>query len=164
LEKERKPWLFLETFAHLNLIMRGRVQFFLGGEGSEWNHLQEHSLELGVAPFLSMSGLVLSPTDFLKGLDLYITLNVEETTGISGLEAVFQGIPVIGIQLSSGYEVKTTDWIWSSQNPSNVAIKIAELLEDSELLQEMATSQFKVATSLYSVKNMREKYLKTYIK
>jgi glycosyltransferase involved in cell wall biosynthesis len=164
LEKERMPWLFLDTFAQLNLIMKGGARFVLGGEGSEWDKLQEYSRELGIMPYLSMPGLVLNPTDFLKGLDLYITLNVEETTGISGLEAVFQGIPVIGIQLTPGYQVKTTDWIWSSQNPASVAIKISELFESLELLQDMATSQFDVATSLYSVRSMRDRYLKTYAK
>lgn len=164
LEKERKPWLFLDTFAQLNLIMKGRARFFLGGEGSEWDNLQKYSHELGIKPLLTMPGLVLSATDFLNGLDLYITLNVEETTGISGLEAVFQGIPVIGIQLTPGYQVKTTDWIWSSQNPANVAIKISELLKDLESLQDMRASQFKIASRLYSVGNMRDKYLKIYVK
>jgi glycosyltransferase involved in cell wall biosynthesis len=164
LEKERKPWLFLDTFAQLNLIMKGKVHFFLGGEGSEWDKLQEYSRKLGITPSLSMPGLVLSPTDFLKGLDLYITLNVEETTGISGLEAVFQGIPVIGIQLTPDYQPKTSDWIWSSQDPANVAIKISELFESSDILQDMAKSQFNVAISMYSVRNMRDKYLKIYAK
>jgi glycosyltransferase involved in cell wall biosynthesis len=162
LQAERKPWLFLETFANIQNLKSGHVEFILGGDGPERESLVLQSEKLGLTTSLSMPGLVQTPNDFLNSLDLYITLNVEAITGIAGLEAVFAGIPVVGIQLSKDYENGPEDWIWSSQDPQGVAQKIVEWLKDPTQLATVAEEQYKIARETFSVERMRDNYLSLY--
>ena len=106
--------------------------------------------------------MVQTPNDFLDSLDLYITLNVEAITGIAGLEAVYAGIPVVGIQLSKNYENGSEDWIWSSQDSMALAQKIVEWFKDPTQLATVAQKQYKIASEIFSVERMRDNYLSLY--
>lgn len=163
LEKERKPWLFLEVFAQLDKLTKGNVDFVLGGEGPERENLERLSQELKLSKKLSMPGLVHEPQELLGNLDIYLTLNVEEITGIAGLEAVFSGIPTVGIQLSPDYHKGASDWIWSDQDPKKVAAEIARILEKPKNLPKIARNQYGVAVKDYSISRMRNDYLNLYV-
>ena len=162
LKAERKPWLFLETFSEILESMDGKVRFVIGGEGPERISLSALSEKLGLNESLTMPGLVHDPLEILNNLDIYITLNVEGITGIAGLEAVFAGIPVVGIQLSPTYRTGAVDWIWSDHDPKLVAQKIVELLSDNKKLERVRQDQFLVANRDYSINRMRDEYLKIY--
>jgi len=162
LEAERKPWLFIETFAHTHKLMGDNVEFLLGGEGSERESLQIQAEHLDLSKSLKMSGLVLNPNAFLKAIDIYISMNVEEITGIAGLEAVFSGIPVIGIQLSQSYVNGSNDWIWSNQDPTSVAQKIVDYIKNPTQLAVIGKEQYKIASKKFSVERMRDEYLALY--
>ena len=162
LQAERKPWLSLEVFSQISKLMDGDVRFILGGEGPERESLTALSQKLGLSGTLSMPGLVQDPTEILEELDLYVTLNVEEVTGIAGLEAVFSGIPVVGIQLSPTYTNGDNDWIWSHQEPIIVARKIVEYLKNPSQLSLIAKAQFITAIERYSFEHMRDNYLALY--
>lgn len=162
LQAERKPWLFVDTFSQVHGLVEGHTQFILGGEGPERSALAMRSEKLGLGAVLSMPGLVQNPYAFLESLDLYITLNVEAITGIAGLEAIFSGIPVIGIQLSPDYESGATDWIWSDQEPMSVAQRIVELIRNPGELSAIAEEQYEVASKKFSVVGMRNSYLTLY--
>jgi len=162
LERERKPWLFLETFAHLKELTNGQVHFVLGGDGPEKENLEALSKKLKLTEVLSMPGLIHNPKELLESIDLYVALNVEEVTGIAGLEAVFTGIPTVSIQLSPVYTEGVNDWIWSDQDPQIVAVEIARLLEKPENLSKVARNQYRVAIRDYSILRMRDDYLNLY--
>jgi glycosyltransferase involved in cell wall biosynthesis len=162
LQSERKPWLFLEVFAEVQRLMDCEVHFILGGEGPEREALKQLADDFKLTKCLSMPGLVQDPYAFLVALDLYVTLNVEETTGIAGLEAVFAGVPVIGIQLSQKYSRGKNDWIWSDEDPKIVGRQIAKYLMDSKQLPVIANSQFTLAKEKYSIDRMLDEYLNLY--
>lgn len=162
LQRERKPWLFLEVFAHLKELTHGRVQFVIGGDGPEKKNLVELSKKFKLTSLLSMPGLIHNPKELLGSIDLYVGLNVEEVTGIAALEAVFFGIPTVSIQLSPDYTKGKEDWIWSDQDPQLVALEIARLLDKPENLSKVASNQFLVAIRDYSILRMRDNYLDLY--
>jgi glycosyltransferase involved in cell wall biosynthesis len=162
LQAERKPWLFLEVFSHILKLMDGNVRFILGGEGPERESLSSLSQELGLSGNLSMPGLVQDPNLLFGNLDLYVTLNVEEVTGIAGLEAIFARIPVVGIQLSPNYTNGENDWIWSNHEPVVVARKIVEYLKNPNQLSLITKTQYTTAVERYSVERMLENYLALY--
>ena len=162
LQAERKPWLFLEVFSQVHKSTNGDGRFILGGEGPERETLTALSEKLELSENLSMPGLVLDPKTILEDLDLYVGLNVEEITGIAGLEAVFSGVPVIGIQLSPTYTNGANDWIWSNQDPLIVARRIVEYLKNPDQLSALAEEQYKAATEKFSVECMRDNYLSLY--
>lgn len=162
LQSERQPWLFLEVFSEVNKLMNGEVRFILGGDGPEKDSLAALSEKLNLNKTLSMPGLVQDPKTILDFLDLYIGLNVEEITGIAGLEAVFSGVPVIGVQLAPTYISGNHDWIWSNQNPILIAQRIVKLLQEPSELSTLAEEQYRVASERFSVESMRDKYLSIY--
>jgi glycosyltransferase involved in cell wall biosynthesis len=162
LQSERKPWLFLEVFAHIRKLSGGNYHFVLGGDGPEKKSLLSLSKELGISQDLSIPGLVVHPSEILKNLDCYIGLNVEETSGIAGLEAIFSGIPVVSIQLSQKYMDGGKDWIFSNQDPQTVAKKIVELLGNPDEVIRLKNMQFRVATQNYSTQRMCNEYIQLY--
>jgi len=163
LQSERKPWLNLEVFSQIHNSTNGDVCFILGGDGPERASLYTLSEKLNLTKNLSMPGLVMDPKSILGSLDIYITLNIEEVTGIAGLEAIFSGVPVIGIQLSPTYANGASDWIWSNQDPIIVANKIVEYLDNPAELSALAAKQYRVATKMYSLESMRDSYLAIYL-
>lgn len=162
LQRERKPWLFLEVFSQINKLTNGQVHFVMGGDGPERDNLKALSEKMQFSGNLSMPGLIQDPKRLLENLDLYVGLNVEEVTGIAGLEAVFSGIPTISIQLSLNYRNGGNDWIWSHQDPQIVAGEIVRLLENPNKLKGVAKDQYQVAIREYSIERMRDNYLKYY--
>jgi glycosyltransferase involved in cell wall biosynthesis len=163
LEVEKKPWLFLEVFSQVYNATNGEVRFILGGEGQERNSLTAISEKLNLTEHLLMPGLVQDPKVILKELDLYVALNVEDVTGIAGLEAVFSGVPVVGIQLSPTYKNGENDWIWSNKDPRIVAEKIVALLGNPKKLTEIVKNQYLVASRDFSAERMRDSYLSLYV-
>lgn len=163
LQAERKPWLFLDVFSKVCRSTNGEVHFILGGEGPERESLSAMSGKLKLSGNLTMPGLVQDPKVILEDLDLYVALNVEEITGIAGLEAVFSGVPVVGIQLSPTYTNGANDWIWSDQDPQIVAGKIVALLGNPKKLAEIAEDQYQVAVQDFSIERMRDRYLQLYL-
>jgi glycosyltransferase involved in cell wall biosynthesis len=162
LHSERKPELFLKTFKHINDLGDSNYRFVIGGEGGERKNLQKLSSVLGIDERLAMPGLVEDPRLFLSTIDLYLTHVIEDVSGIAGLESVFAGIPVIGIQLSPDYQNGANDWIWSSPDVLEVAKKALEYLENPASLSNLAISQLAFARTKYSVERMRNNYLLLY--
>jgi hypothetical protein len=109
-----------------------------------------------------MPGLIYDPSLVFNKIDLYITLNMDSHTGIAGLEAVFAGIPVIGIQLSPSYRDGETDWIWSHQNLSVVAHKVVEYLSNPSQTLEVVKEQNTKIVLDFSVGKMTKEYLIVY--
>lgn len=162
LQAERKPWLFLETFSHIDNSTSDDISFVLGGDGPESASLRSLAKKLEIDQNLSMPGLVMNPMLIFGEIDIYVTLNIEEVTGIAGLEAIFSGVPVIGIQLSPNYVNGANDWIWSNQDPIIVARKIVEYLDNPAELSALAAKQYRVAVKNYSLNSMRDDYLTLY--
>jgi glycosyltransferase involved in cell wall biosynthesis len=162
LHSERKPGLFLEAFKHINNLGNSEYKFVIGGEGAERENLQKLSRVFGIEEKLSMPGLVDDPRLFLSAIDLYVTHLIEGVSGIAGLESVFSGVPVIGIQLSPDYQNGANDWIWSSPDVIEVAKKALEYLENASSLSMLAESQLEFAKANYSVERMRNNYLMLY--
>ena len=160
---ERKPWLFLEVFAQvLKLDPKGEYRFIVGGDGPEREKLKHLAHELDLDETLVFAGLVIEPAEILSRLDLYVSLNVEDISGIAGLEAVFAGLPVVALQLSLDYVKGTSDWIWSDPNPAEVAAKILDLVKNPEKMRELSSTQHLYACREYSTEQMTRGYLKIY--
>jgi glycosyltransferase involved in cell wall biosynthesis len=162
LELERKPALFLEVFNHINTLIPDRCRFILAGSGSQYNSLINFAKDLGISQKISMPGLILDANAVFKEIDVYVSLNMDENTGIAGLEAVLAGKPVIGIQLSPTYLLRESDLTWSDQDPSRIADQVVKYLQNPSVANGVKTRQFKQVCTDYSVERMRDDYLQVY--
>lgn len=159
---ERRPWLFLQTFSEIRKMNMKKFKFILGGEGPQGKYLHKLIEELDLTDHVNMPGLVTDSFAFLGEVDLYITICVERFPGIAALEAIFHGIPVVGIQLMSDYSSDGTELIWSDQSTSVVAKKVVELVCEPSLLEAYRKQQYMLAIEKYHVSIMTEKYSREY--
>lgn len=158
LHPDRKPWLYLPIFAEIVSTFGPEVHFVIAGGGSEYDHMRSLIAEHGLEKQVHLPGLILEPRLPLSIMDLYITLNVGAVTGIAGLEAAYMGVPVLAIQLRANYKIKPEDWIWSSTNLSEVAIKVIELLRVPAERQALAERQAARVRSHYAAETMARSY------
>ena len=162
LQVERKPWEFLEVFASIKKQSTRPFRYILGGDGPLRPSLEVQTQELQLEDQVIFEGAVFLPQVFLESVDIYVTLNVEDITGIAGLEAIFNGIPVVAIQSLRGYRNSKDDWIWSSIDPAEVARKILEISQDSAQARALVVSQQLVAAERFRSEVMASKYIVLY--
>lgn len=89
-------------------------------------------------------------------------MNVGPITGIAGLEAAAQGVPVIALQMLVDYEPSPADWIWSNQDPEKVATEALRLLNDKTARLELAQRQASHVVANHSVQAMANAYEQLY--
>ena len=90
-----------------------------------------------------MIGLISgNPCDIISKLDVYVSVSVGNTTGISMIEAAMCKVPVIGIQLLENYVAKNDDWVWSHTDLKEVVERIIFLLENEEERLKIAKKQY----------------------
>jgi glycosyltransferase involved in cell wall biosynthesis len=164
LVSERNPLIYVEIIAEIEKILPNRIKLLIGGEGPEKEDLIKYSKKRGVGDKIELLGLIEDPDRFLQEIDLYIALNVREVTGIAGLEAISNNVPVIGYQLCKSYTSGDQDWIWSNSSPKKIAEKIIEFYENPILKTKNASLQKIKAKEMFSSKAMIDAYLRLYLK
>jgi glycosyltransferase involved in cell wall biosynthesis len=162
LQLERKPWAFLEVFASLKKQSHRSFRYLVGGEGPLRASLEEQAQELQLDDQVIFQGSIPFPKVFLDSLDIYVTLNVEDVTGIAGLEAIVNGIPVVALQAIPDYRTSDQDWIWSSVDPAEVGSKILEISRDPVMAKALIESQQLVVAARFRSEAMARKYVEVY--
>jgi glycosyltransferase involved in cell wall biosynthesis len=158
LRPDRKPSLFIPIFAEIAKAFGPKVHFVIAGYGSEHDRMQSLIVEHGLEKQVHLTGLVLEMRFPLSIMDLYLTLNVGAVTGIAALEAAYLYLPVVAIQMRSGYIAQPEDWIWSSTNLSEVATKAIGLLRVPADRQVLAERQAARVRSHHTVDSMVRSY------
>lgn len=162
MESDRKPWLYLPVFAEISRILEQKVYFIMAGDGKELNRTKLLAMEHGLEDRVIFPGLVLDPKPIISAADIYITLSFGRFTGISGIESALMGVPVLGIQLFSKYLVNSKDWIWSSNDPLNLANKIIQILKYPKVKKKTINKQRGYALLNCSTKKMSSAYYQLY--
>jgi glycosyltransferase involved in cell wall biosynthesis len=163
LEADRQPWLYIPIFKLIAEKLGDNVHFVLAGSGGEQQRILKLVHENNMQDKIHLPGLILEPRFPLSVMDIYITLNVGNITGIAALEAAYSGIPVIGIQLQSDYIPKVDDWIWSNIDATAVASKVIELLQSEGDRQTVAKKQAERVRSVHTVMAMAQSYEQLYM-
>lgn len=141
LRPDRVPWRYLPIFAEMARALGSQVHFVLAGGGAEHDRLRSLISEHGLEGQVHLPGLVLEPRLPLSVMDLYLTMNVRDVTGVAALEAAHLGVPVLAIQMAADYLAQPDDWIWSSTDPNEIAERAIALLRSPADRQELAARQ-----------------------
>lgn len=142
LRPDRKPSLYITVFKFIKDFIKEEVHFILGGDGIEFQKIKDLRDETNLVDCFHMIGLVSNPEEIFSKLDIYVSVSVGKTTGISMIEAAMCKIPVVGIQLLEGYKADESDWVWSHTDLKKVAERIVFLLKNQKEREQLIEEQY----------------------
>lgn len=141
LRPERKPELYIPVFKAINQAFGDTVHFILAGDGADYEKIKGLVEKSGIKENIHMTGVIHNPAFAISTMDMYVSVSVGETAGISMIEAALCKVPVVAIQLTEGYTAKQDDWVWSHTDCMEVAKKIIYLLERPDKRRELVQFQ-----------------------
>ena len=162
LRSDRKPWLYIPVFIKIFKILGNEVHFILAGGGEEYKKVRDLAEQTGILGNFHMTGLVNEPVRLISNLDVYVSLSVRETGGISMIEAAMCKVPVVAIQLDKKYKPKEEDWVWSDSDIQVVADKIVSLLLDEHERARLVERQYDFVMQNFTSDIMYSSYNKFY--
>ncbi len=157
LRAERNPMATLAAFATV-AQSRPQTHFVIAGDGPMTQTVRNAAAAMGLAERLHLPGLVADPRVVLANIDVYVTMNVGENTGIAGLEAAAAGLPFVALQARTDYQPRATDWIWSSADAAAVGAEVIRLLNDNTARQTLAARQHAHVTANFGIAQAQDRY------
>ncbi len=124
-------------------LLPARVKFLIVGEGADEDKLKALAVEKGVAvrvQFLGKRDHADLP-GLLRASDFFIRASLSEGLGISFLEAMAVGVPIIGTPVGGIPDFLTdgeTGVFCQPRNPASVAQAVRRLLDDPSLCEKLA--------------------------
>lgn len=161
LSGDRKPHLFLDLFEEISKYHQ-EIKFVIGGDGPLKSELIKKAEQLKPIS-IEWAGEIHDKPSFFQKLDTYITLNVGNTTGIAGLEAVSAGLPVFGIQLDEDFVPSVEDFIRSSTNLKSLAQEIISIISKDSEVNSLIKSQKIYFERYFTLQIMLDHYEKLYL-
>jgi glycosyltransferase involved in cell wall biosynthesis len=163
LVRERRPEMLMQVF---ELVAKSipDAHLLMAGSGPEMKRLEGMAADTGLAQRVHFPGLVLRPALPFSIIDLYLTLNVGQITGIAALEAAAMGLPLIAFQANDAYRSGPQDWIYSSSDPAAVAAEAVRLLGSVEQRRALAARQQQHVVDHHSAEAMARAYRAFYEK
>jgi glycosyltransferase involved in cell wall biosynthesis len=158
LRPDRHPRRYIPIFARVAKALGPDVHFVIAGEGPEKEHVLSLVDHYQLRNQVHMAGLVLNPSLPFSVMDLYISLNVGATSGVSMFEAALSNLPVVAIQMTENYVAKPTDWVWSSTSDAAIADRLIHLLQNPEEKNALANRQNTYVQKYHSTEAMAAAY------
>ncbi len=155
-----KDWrTFIESYSFLSEKLRNNISYYIAGGGYEQKLLQKY---LDSNPNLKVYflGPLENMESFYKSMDLFVSCSLQESFGLSIVEAQMLGVPVISSAIegiSSVVSDGVNGLLFTPQDPDNLATKIEKVYADKELQMRLAkngkesASQFDKAKYLTSL-------------
>jgi glycosyltransferase involved in cell wall biosynthesis len=160
LDKDRDPERFLQVFNSVAKKNKN-IHFIVCGDGQCKEDLKEYSKINHFFNRIHFLNATLETEEIFSLCDYYLTANVESMTGLTGIESALCKTPVIAIQWQQDYEGRD-DWIWSSTEIEEIALKICKDLSNREYLERLSDNQYHYAVQNLTAEAMSKKYLSFY--
>lgn len=133
--------ILLEAVA---LLIRkgGRIGVVLVGDGEERARLQSLATELGIGDLMHFAGRIPRDDIFsaIRGFDIAVVPSREEGFGLSALEAMAVGLPLVASNVDALGEVVEdgcTGLLFNSGDPADLSEKIATLMHNQDLARQL---------------------------
>lgn len=163
---ERDPFslvgVFCELIQKLSPSERESIKIVWGGDGDAKKDIIKKLVELDIIDYFAFLGEVHNAREVMSNSDLYVTMNVGNITGVSGLEAASVGVPVVAVQMLSDYIATDDDWIWSSSNVDDIALKIVGYIRNSAERRHLAERQKSFMLENLTAEQMANRYINFY--
>ncbi len=144
-----------------------QARFIIAGTGFMEKALKAKIRELRLDSFVQMAGFVHDVSGFLSDLDIFVLPSLSEGLGLSVLEAMAQGLPVIATRVGGipeAVEDGVTGILVEPGNPRLLAQSIARLAIDPQLAAGMGLEGRERAQRLFDAKLMAQNTVDVYRK
>ena len=144
-------------------LLHGRglpARLVVVGDGTEGPGLQEQALSLGIGRVTHFAGRVPRAAIYesIKGFHIAVVPSREEGFGLSALEAMAAGVPVVASRVDALQEVildGATGLLCPADDPVSLAEAIARLVSDSALRKSMGAAGVAHVESSYDAPAFR---------
>lgn len=164
LRPDRQPARYIPIFAEVSKAVGPSVHFVIVGEGPERPAVEALIREYGMEGIVHLPGLSMDTRQPFSIIDVYIAVNIGSITGMAGLEAAFRKVPVIAIQNYPDYKMRDSDWMWSSDDTSEISGKVISLLQDPVERSMLSEKQNQYVNAHYTTDAMGAAYEELYRK
>lgn len=162
--KEKNQAFFLEVAEacrhHTNLM------FYIGGDGPDYQSIQQKIMDLGIQDKVKMLGAVHTPEEFIRNMDVLLVTSHREVFPMVILEAMAVGTPIISINrggINEAIESGKNGYLLEEHSKQDFRYKIEHLLSnDLKRLQFIKVSRKKVETA-FSLQKMIRRTLEEYL-
>ena len=136
------------------------VRLVVVGEGAEGNHLKAQTLSLGIGATTRFAGRVPRGGIYgaIKGFDIAAVPSREEGFGLSALEAMAAGVPVVASRVDALQEVVlegVTGLLVPVDDPSALADTLASLVADAGLRHALGAAGMEPVARRYDAPAFR---------
>jgi len=136
------------------ILARRNAHFLIVGGGNDFAKLKERAKRLGVEHNITFTGPVPHESEDLPKLyqiaDIFVIPSTIESQSIVTMEAMASGLPVIAANAGAlGELIKDgrNGYLFEPANSEDLAVKIIELLKNSELAKKMGEQNIKDAVA-----------------
>lgn len=135
-------------------------------DGPEYKaQLEQYAIELGLGGNLHFCGHRKDALSIIKKLDVLVIPSLYESFGMTALEALYFGVPVIASNIGGLPEIIThgeEGLLCPVGDTIALAMSIITLLEDKHLRMEMGTAGQKRVRHNFTLENMTNSYMELY--
>ncbi len=155
--EERKGHRFLLEAAALLKREGYSLNYWFAGEGSQRETLQAQAVKLGLGENISFLGFIPEIQKFLSQIDIFVLPSLYEGLGISVLEAMAAGKPVVVTRvggLSELVESGKSGWLVPPADPKALAASIAKLAREHDLRAGMGKNAIERVCQRFTLEQM----------
>jgi N-acetyl-alpha-D-glucosaminyl L-malate synthase BshA len=141
------------------------VRLLIVGEGPELGKAEQLVRQLGVEPFVEMIGEAQDVVGLLSISDLFLLPSLQESFGLSALEAMACGVPVVASNVGGLPEVVedgVTGFLHPPQDTEAMAASVVRLLADEGLHGRVAAAAVRMALERFSANRIVPMYERLY--
>ena len=153
----------VRVFARIRERLPARL--LIVGEGPELSRAEQLIGELGVTSDVELIGEVQDVIGLLSVSDLFLLPSLQESFGLSALEAMACGVPVVASNVGGLPEVVVdgvTGFLHAPQNVNAMAASSVEILSSPSLHAQMAEAGQRLAVERFSAERIVPQYAELY--
>ena len=161
---EQKGYRFLLAAMPEVLKAIPGCELHLAGEGEEKAKLMAIADELGISSHVKFRGYLGNISEFLTGLDLFISSSLWEGLPTAILEAIMAGVPVLATNIAGNRELiqdTKTGWLVPPADAQALARGILQAYQHPELRQLFA-QEARTILPQFSIQTVAEQYARLY--